>query len=199
MWRLALWRKLPDVADDTAAAPQAWLVLAVGADRQHGGNDGYDDAEAAYYSWDSTVGNHGRLAVGDVIVLWDKRTLLGASVIDRIVHGTEVKPRYSCPSCGKASLKKRKTKFPLWKCFKCGDTFDDAKVDHDEVVTYRSHHAVSWTDLSDCLSGAELRAVCRDPRSQLSLRQLRWPEFCRAVERGGKGAELVRLRERAGF
>ena len=168
----------------------AWLALAVGPDRQHGGNDGYDDKEASYYSWDSTVGNHSRVAPEDGIVLWDKRTLLGASVIGSITTGTETKARYSCPLCGKASLKARKTKVPRWKCFKCGGVFDEPVVVHDRVGTYRSEHARMWTDLTNCLSGAELRALCRDPRSQLSLRQLRWLDFCRAVERGGKGDAL---------
>lgn len=177
----------------------AWLVLVAGEDRQHGGNDGYDDAEAAYYSWDSTVNNHSRLARGDVIVLWDKRTLLGASVIERIEHGSEVKRRYSCPSCGKASLKRRKTKTPLWKCFKCGDTFDRAATANEEVRTYRSRHDACWTDLSGCLGGAELRRLCRDPRSQLSMRQLRWDDFCRAVQRAGRGTDIDRLRAAAGF
>jgi ribosomal protein L37AE/L43A len=184
----------------TAATPPipAWLVLAVGQDRQHGGNDGYDDSEAAYYSWDSTVGNHSKIAVGDVIVLWDKRTLLGASVIECISTGTETKARYSCPLCGKASLKARKTKLPRWKCFKCGGVFDKPTVVYDQVDTYRSEHARLWTDLTDCLTGAELRALCRDPRSQLSLRQLRWSDFCRAVERGGKGGALAAIQARGG-
>jgi ribosomal protein L37AE/L43A len=185
----------------TSATPRvtAWLALAVGPDRQHGGNDGYDDSEASYYSWDSTVRNARRVAPGDVIVLWDKRTLLGASVIESITQGTESKARYSCPLCGKASLKARTTKLPRWKCFKCGGVFDDPTVVHDLVETFRSEHAPMWTELTDCLRGAELRALCRDPRSQLSLRQLRWPDFCRAVERGGKADALAAIKARAGL
>jgi ribosomal protein L37AE/L43A len=171
----------------------AWLTLAVGADRQHGGNDGYDDSEVSYYSWDSTVPNHGRVSTGDIIVLWDKRTLLGASVIESITQGSETKSRYSCPHCGKASLKARKTKLPRWKCFKCGEVFDEPRVSRDLVRTYRSEHATMWVDLTDCLSGAELRVLCRDPKSQLSLRQLDWARFCRAVERGGKSEALQPL------
>ena len=36
----------------------AWLALTVGEDRQHGGNDGYDDSPSSHYSWDETVPNH---------------------------------------------------------------------------------------------------------------------------------------------
>ena len=43
----------------------AWLVLAVGDDRQHGGNEGYDAGPAVHYSWDSTVPNHEAVAGGE--------------------------------------------------------------------------------------------------------------------------------------
>lgn len=59
----------------------AWLVLAVGADRV-GAPGGYDDEPSSRYVWDSTVPNHASLAVGDVIALWDKKMLLGVSVIE---------------------------------------------------------------------------------------------------------------------
>lgn len=52
---------------------RAWLLFAAGDDRQHGGNDGYDDQPDSYYSWDSTVPNHAALQAGDVVVLWDGR------------------------------------------------------------------------------------------------------------------------------
>jgi hypothetical protein len=31
----------------------AWLAIAAGDDRQHGGNDGYDADHSSYYSWTS--------------------------------------------------------------------------------------------------------------------------------------------------
>lgn len=33
-----------------ADLPRAWLMLAVGADRQHGGYDGYDDDPDVHYT-----------------------------------------------------------------------------------------------------------------------------------------------------
>ncbi len=170
-----------------------WALLAVGDHRQHGGNDGYDDNVDRYYSWDSTVPNHRALAVGDVAVLWDKTTLLGASVIDDITPGSAKKTRRSCPHCGKASLKARKTKLPIWKCFKCGETFDVPRSEQAVVQTYRADYASSWVGLEGTLSGAEVRRICRDPRSQLSLRQVDWPAFLRAVERSGGADRLTDL------
>src|SRR4051794_14351061 len=91
-----------------ARDPLAWLVLAVGADRQHGGNDGYDDDPDAHYSWDSTVPNGRVVQVGDRIVLWDKYAVIGASVIETIDAGTSEKTLYRCPHCQRAGIKARR-------------------------------------------------------------------------------------------
>ena len=45
--------------------PSAWLLMAVGDDRQHGCNDGYEDDPNYSYTWDETVPNHANLRVGD--------------------------------------------------------------------------------------------------------------------------------------
>jgi hypothetical protein len=92
--------------------------MAVGDDRQLGANDGYLDVPAESYSWDTTVPNHGSLAPGDPIVLWDKRMLLGASLIERIDRGNASKPVYRCSICGGSNIKPRKTQTPPWRCFK---------------------------------------------------------------------------------
>jgi predicted RNA-binding Zn-ribbon protein involved in translation (DUF1610 family) len=159
----------------------AWLALAAGEDRQHGGNDGYEDHPSSYYSWDETVPNHASVRRGDRIALWDKRTLLGVSIIESIDKGRSVKQFHSCPQCGKADIKPRKTRRPRFRCNGCGATFDDPTTDSREVVTYRSRHDVAWVDLAGHLTAPGLRAVCRSPRSQLSIRELDWPRFERAL------------------
>ena len=129
----------------------AWLVLAVGDDRQHGGNDGYDDIPEEHYSWDSTVPNHAALAAGDAIVLWDKHSLLGASVIEHIEKGNGTKLRHTCPKCDKAGIKERKTfaagSIPRFKCYKCKAEFDVPVSRQESITTYRSRHDVGWVEL----------------------------------------------------
>src|SRR4051794_31902524 len=102
----------------------AWLVLAAGDDRQHGGNDGYDGDPASTYRWDNTVPNHNAIAPGDAIVVWDKRSLIGASVIERIDETDIAKNVYRCSHCGRANIKRRKTLQPAWRCFICSINFD---------------------------------------------------------------------------
>jgi ribosomal protein L37AE/L43A len=167
----------PSGAASVLDAQRAWLLLAVDGDRQHGGNDGYDDTPSSHYSWDSTVPNHSGVTAGDAIAVWDKKQLLGASVIEAIDIGEKTKKLYSCKACGKASIKARTTLSPLYKCYSCKATFDDPVEREALVTTYRSKHDVRWVDLSGTLTGANLRALCVSPQSQLSLRPLRWDDF----------------------
>src|SRR5881275_2225114 len=139
---------------------RAWLVLAAGDDRQHGGNDGYDDDPASIYRWDDTVPNHKATSAGDAIVIWDKRSLIGASVIERIDEGDAVKNVYRCSNCGRAHIKRRKHKKPEWRCFGCSTNFEAPVVESRPVHTYASRHDVGWVDLNGLLDGAELRQLC---------------------------------------
>ncbi|MFD4541349.1 HNH endonuclease [Streptomyces bauhiniae] len=152
----------------------AWLMLAVGDDRQHPGNDGYDDNPRYRYRWDSTVPNHARVAVGDVIALWDGRELIGVSVIHEIDVGTEEKTIYFCPDCGRSGFKRRRRLTPAYRCYRCQALFDTPGQKTRTVATYQSQHGRSWVTGRGLLSGHELRALCESPSSQLSMRPLQW-------------------------
>lgn len=156
----------------------AWLVIVAGDNRQHGGNKGYADDPASYYSWDSTVPNHDAVKVGDVIVLWDKKVLLGASVIEAIEEHDGEKDRFRCPACGKTAFKPRKNRSPVYKCqTACGAEFDRPTKETIRVHTYRSRHESAWTDLDGQLDGATLRSLCISTKSMHSIRLLDWEQF----------------------
>ena len=173
----------------------AWLVIVAGDDRQHGGNDGYDDEPSGHYSWDSTVANATSLEPGDRIVLWNKKMLLGASIIEQIATGRGRKPLYKCPVCGKADLKARKKKKPIYRCG-CESEFDEPEIELCEVVTYRSRHDAGWVDLYGKLDGPTLRRLCTSPKSQQSMRPLRWDAFITALEEPNIRETLSPLRVR---
>lgn len=167
---------MADTSDATA-----WLMLAAGEDREHGGNDGYADDPTAHYVWDDTVQNHRRPKVGDVIVLWDKKTLLGASVIDNIdVTDTEKTFRW-CPRCGKSDIKARKSLEPTYKCYKCKAEFDEAQSEIRPVTRYTAHYEAGWMDLGGRIPREELRQLCVRPNSQNSIRELNYAGFRRSV------------------
>lgn len=175
---------------------RAWLLLAVGEDRQHGGNDGYSDEPDAYYSWDSTVGNHAKVSVGDRIVLWDKRTSLGVSVIEGIDTGAEDKLLKRCPSCRRAGIKARRNQAPVFKCYKCGHMFDEPLTVVQRVRTYRSRHDAGWVDLRDTLDASDLRSSAVSPKAQLSLRPLNWGLFTAKLAAKGRGLDKTPMQRR---
>ncbi|MGY5120542.1 HNH endonuclease [Streptomyces sp. 900105755] len=190
----------------------AWFVLAVGSERQHGGNDGYDDNPAVHYSWDSTVPQHGNLATGDVIALWDKKSLIGISIIERIETGRAVKLSYFHEDCGRADFKALKTGDLRWWCNQCRIRFAEPGQREKEVTTYRSHHGRAWQNLQGRLSGRDIRALCDKPTSQHSMRPAQWERVraalldvgaivsvdtadgARAVIRGGRRRATVKVR-----
>ncbi|UQI49694.1 hypothetical protein M1P56_35490 (plasmid) [Streptomyces sp. HU2014] len=57
-----------EIAAETAGT-SAWSFLVVGEERQFQGNAGYEDVIEESYSYDSTVGNHRRVSVGDLVVV----------------------------------------------------------------------------------------------------------------------------------
>lgn len=180
-------------SSERAASDTAWLVMSVGENRQHGGNDGYDDDPAVHYSWDDTVPNHGQLRIGDVIALWDKEALLGVSVIEAVDVGAGRKVLHSCPDCGMAGIKARRTRSPRYKCYKCKHEFDTPHNREVDVVTYRSDHGSAWVELPGSLRARHLRALCEHPDSQLSLRRLRWAAFRGALSEAGLSLPMTIL------
>lgn len=175
---------------------RGWLMLAAGEDRQHAGNSGYEDLPSERYSWDSTVPNHGRVGVGDLIAIWDRHTLLGASVIDRIVEGSGSKDVFRCPACGRSKIKTRSTRRPLYRCHECSAEFDVPLSRQIDVDTYRSEHGAAWVDLEGRVDGPTLRGICQRPKSQLSMRPLDTERFLALLEDVDEARALI-VSERA--
>ena len=181
---------------------RAWLVMAAGDERSHGGNDGYDDLDGEYYSWDSTVPRHEDVQQGDMIVVWNKQGLVGMSFIESISknkHARKISNR--CPQCGKAGIKKRKTKpdHERWRCHECKTVFGVPDESIISVKTYRSNHATWWADLRGLIPADKLRSlVIGSPRQQHSIRPLHWVDFCEELGRSGVVvADLPAVRRRA--
>lgn len=180
-----------------AATP--WLLMAVGDNRQHAGNSGYDDQADIYYTWDSTVSNHANIKVGDPVAIWDKERLLGISVVESIETSVKEKLLFRCPNpkCGRALIKQRRVKSPRFRCHDCRAEFDDPVTEVATVTEYRSRHDAAWTSLESVLNGQELRALCRSPKSQLSMRSLNWSAFRSALEERGAARAISRVVTRA--
>ncbi|MER6972611.1 hypothetical protein ABT304_16245 [Nocardioides sp. NPDC000445] len=162
-------------------------------DRMYGGNHGYADDVSKYYSWNSRVPNHSNIASGDRVVVWDKRTLVGHSVIEKIDRKDGTAERRLCSNCLRPNITYRKTKTPDWRCQKCLTDFDKPVVDLAEVVHYTAHFERNWVDLHGVLSGPEIRKVALSSVSQHAMREMSWTTYVAALaskKRGVDGGSL---------
>lgn len=140
---------------------RAWSFLVVAEeDRQHRGNEGYDDLLGAYYSWDSTVSNHRGPEVGDCCVVRDSRGVLGVSWVDDIGKIERVeKFRRRRPRCHSTAFKGRATMQPAYRCSRCKREFNQPKEERIEVAVYRADYARSWLRLDGAVTAVELEAT----------------------------------------
>ncbi|WP_158274459.1 HNH endonuclease signature motif containing protein [Cellulomonas sp. WB94] len=156
---------------------RAWLLMAAGNNRGHGGNSGYDDQVDAYYSWDSNVPNHKNLAVGDPIALWDKEHLLGVSVIEEIETSRGTKMLGRCPQCNTTRIALRKNVEPPYRCMKCRHEFTSPRADVVEVVQYKARYDAAWTSLDGRFDAREIRSLAVNAGEFNAMRQLDWAAF----------------------
>ena len=169
----------------SASSTKAWLMLSVNENRSFGGNDGYNDQIQSVYLWDSTVPNHSAISVGDVIVLWDKQKLVGIAVMEEIHEDFNTKTRHRCPSCLSTKIKKRKTKFPIYKCCAdaCGQEFDLCLDEEIDVMTYSGLYHNSFLAAPKLIDASTCRSLCKKPRSIHSMREISKPELLRLLLR----------------
>jgi len=159
-----------------------WLcVSAEKSEIAYAGNDGYDEDLGVYYSWDSTVNNASRLAEGDLIAIWNKKQLLGFSIIDRIESSKATKRFFTCPRCKKSALKARKTKSPIYRCQQCGDTFDERVETIGKVDVFRAFYESGWVQVESFISAAQCRSLTKSLKDQNSLRQIDLLKFEKLV------------------
>jgi hypothetical protein len=175
---------------------RAWLLMAAGDNRGHGGNSGYDDQVDAYYSWDSNVPNHKNLRVGDPIALWDKVRLLGVSVIEEIETSAGLKVLSRCPECNTTRVSDRKKREPRYRCMKCHHEFETPRPDIVEVLEYKARYDAAWTPLDGLFDGSEIRSLGANAGDINAMRPLDWAAFREAliVKNAGRAVDRVNAR-----
>lgn len=181
---------------ETDVPQRAWLLMAAGDNRGHGGNSGYDDQFDTYYSWDSNVPNHKNLRVGDPIALWDKERLLGVSVIEEITTSPGVKLLNRCPECRTTRISERKKAEPRYRCMKCRHEFAEPVPELVEVLQYQARYDAAWTSLDGLFGEHELRSLAVNAGDINAMRPLDWPAFRQALIAKDSGRAVDRITAR---
>ena len=168
---------------------RAWLVIAAGQSRTHGGNDGYDDEIENFYSWDSTVAHYRDLKIDDHIVLRSKHSLIGAGVLEDIEIWSGSKIRYRCTnkSCSSTKIKKRSSKVPIYNCQVCKIPFETPGAESIEVVNYRGHYGNSFVHLTGIIDIKFLRQLSYyKPGSSHSMQPMNYGAFVEELRKLGR-------------
>jgi len=148
-----------------------WSFLHIGETAQFQGNFGYSDDPSAHYEWDDTVPNHGKVALGDTVVIRGSREVFGIASIERLETEEGSKLRRRCPQCESTDLKRRKQLRPPYRCAGCGHPFRDPKVEEISVKRYHADYAATWTALMD-FSTRELSPYYTARAAQHAIREL---------------------------
>jgi hypothetical protein len=175
---------------------QAWSFLSVSSDnRQFSGNDGYEDDLGSFYSWDSTVANHARPQVGDLVVIRDGVSFHGWALIERIDHELGSKKRRRCPECGSTGFKERSTREPRYRC-SCSAEFDEpSEEDIQGLTRYRAWYRSTYRALEQPIPVSKQEHIYRSRAAQHSIRSIDAEEWLRLVVVGGHADGAARARD----
>jgi putative restriction endonuclease len=151
--------------------PRAWSCIAIGDDRQYGGNSGYDDELTSKYSFDSNVANHKQLSQGDLIIIRDHHRALGLAKVEAVANRVGTKLIRRCPLCRTTALKERVNKNPKWRCNKAHE-FDEPLESEETVEKYVAHFGNTFVRLEKLITVAQLKGLALRPSDQLSIEEL---------------------------
>ena len=101
----------------------------------------YPDELGVRYVYDTTVPNGRYVAVGDLAVVRDNRSVLGAGWIDSIEVTSGRKIRYRCPNCTSTDFKYRSKKQFAYRCAKCTTEFDAPAQEEITVEVFTANYS----------------------------------------------------------
>lgn len=148
----------------------AWSFLSI-PDRQHAGNEGYDDITAQHYSFDSTVPNSRHVGVGDLAVIRTSEVVLGVGWIHHLTKSISSKSRLRCPRCLTTGIKARKSKLPRYRC-NDGHEFEKPRVETISVDTFVADYSGAWTPAPRHVRSTLLETAAINHARQHSIRKL---------------------------
>jgi hypothetical protein len=154
--------------------PRVWLLLQVGSEVKRSSHAGYKDIEGVRYVWDSTVPNSRNVFPGDIAILWNKKTWLGAAIIKSIDFDRGTREMFACPSCDSTRIQPRKRTSPTHRCNDCHVEFNEPKALTKEVSVYAGNFEGTWRTLNGEPTSKEIRELSNKFLSQHSMRDCNW-------------------------
>lgn len=125
-----------------------WVLKTVDDEnRSYRSNDGYKDVLSSKYLYDSNVANSQQIKPNDLVVLINKKEVLGYAKISRIKKSFGKKDIRRCPECSSTNYEARKTKLPIYRCNK-GHEFHNPITTQVDIKKYEALYGESFKKAS---------------------------------------------------
>lgn len=152
----------------------AWAIIAIDPETiSWSSHEGYDDSPNEYYTYDSQVGNHKNVQVGDLVFVKGSEFLIGYGQIESIISEPGKKQLRRCPKCGD-SPEQRNLKKPKWRCRSaaCNYEFEDEEIEIEtvNVIKYRAGYRNTWQDANYPLSRRDVFGFQANRDNQSAIR-----------------------------
>lgn len=158
---------------DPSPHSKSWLLLAFGDERQHEGNEGYNDDPAHSYRYDNFVPNSRQIREGDLVLIRDASALLGLARIVTIVRDeSHRKTVRRCPACMKTTLKRRVALSPPYRCHSCKAEFDVPVEEEIGCTAFEARFGSTFISTPGTISLEALRRACPAYNRQLAMQRI---------------------------
>lgn len=136
------------------------------------GNDGYDDNPFESYSYDNLVPNHKQVESGDVVIIYNRKHVIGVAEITSLIKEDSQKEINQCPinNCNAEKIRTRTSKKPEWRCSN-GHEFDKPLKKSIPVIKSTAFYSNNFKVLK--MSYLELEDKIINHNKQLSIQEVK--------------------------
>jgi hypothetical protein len=140
---------------------------------------GYEEVIGETYRWRSSLSNGRKINIGDIILIRDENTLIGASIIEAITISELSRKVVLCPVCNRAQVRDRPSKDPRYRCQQCRSAFDEPKLFYEVTEFRTAEYGAGWFRFPDnFLEYSEIKdSLAVKPNSQHSLQKFHLDKF----------------------
>jgi hypothetical protein len=132
----------------------------------------YPDELGVRYVYDTNVPNGRYVVVGDLAVVRDNRSVLGAGWIDSIEVTPGRKIRYRCPNCTSTDFKYRSRKQFAYRCAQCATEFDVPAEEELTVQVFTANYSRTYRPVDRPFPVRELESAYVAKSQQHAIRRL---------------------------
>jgi len=126
-----------------------WTLKSKGSESAFGGNEGYPDDPQSHYVYDTTVKNNDKLSIGDLLIIANKKWIIGVAEIEEIkIEENVSKVRFRCPVCRTQEIASRKNLLPKYKC-RNKHEFAEPVSEEIRVTRFTAYYDSSFKLISD--------------------------------------------------